>query len=70
MKEGKKMGGNSPFIETGLRSLTEKNRGKGLCLPIALAIPICATLFEMIRVMDFSALNAYLNAAAKILSGK
>jgi hypothetical protein len=70
MGKNEKMGNNSFFIDAGLKKSTETNRKKGWCLPVALGAPLCLGLVEMIRVMDFTAVNAYLNAAAKILSGK
>jgi len=70
MVKGEKMGNTSPFIEIGLKKSMENNKKKGWCLPVALGVPLCIALYEMVRVMDFTAINAYINASAKILSGK
>ena len=68
MEKGERMGRVSPLIEAGLRSRAGKN--KLGCLPLGIGITLCGALLEMTKVMDFTALNAYLTAAFKILIGK
>lgn len=58
------MGFMSDIISQGLKSKAEKVRGNKKWIPLGCAaLPfLCGALFEMTKVLDFSAIAGYVNA--------
>jgi len=63
------MGFASDVISAGLRSKAEKARGKNKWIPLGCAaLPfLCGAVYQMSKVLDFTAIAGYVNAYISLL---